>query len=120
MSDTPKWYDVHLPEFQKVAYIKSMKEYTDLYQRSIEDPDSFWSEQAKRYLEWEKDWDFVLRYDVDALDNNLVLLWQDAKHLPLSAGILTANDSHLIALGDMHSLRSLSLAPVTGRLPIHQ
>jgi hypothetical protein len=66
MSDTPKWYDVHLSEFQKIAYIKSMKEYTDLYRRSIDDPDSFWSEQAKRYLTWEKDWDFVLQYDFEA------------------------------------------------------
>ncbi|UCE55840.1 MAG: acetyl-coenzyme A synthetase, partial [Desulfobacterales bacterium] len=66
MSDTPKWYDVHLPEFQKIAYIKSMDEYNDLYNRSIQDPDGFWSEQAKNYLSWEKQWDFVLKYDFDA------------------------------------------------------
>ncbi len=66
MSDTPEWYDAHLSEFQKTAYIKSMEEYTDLYQRSIEDPDGFWSEQAKRYLVWERDWDFVLKYDFEA------------------------------------------------------
>ncbi|MDH4207215.1 MAG: AMP-binding protein, partial [Desulfobacteraceae bacterium] len=65
MSDTAKWYDAHLPEFQKIAYIKSMDEYTHLYQRSIDDPDGFWSEQARRYLSWEKDWDFVLKYDFE-------------------------------------------------------
>jgi acetyl-CoA synthetase len=65
MSDTAKWYDAHLPEFQKIAYIKSMDEYTHLYQRSIDHPDGFWSEQAKRYLSWEKEWDFVLKYDFE-------------------------------------------------------
>jgi len=66
MSDTPKWYDVHLPEFQKIAYIKSVDEYQALYKRSIEDPAGFWSEQALNYLSWEKEWDFVLNYDFEA------------------------------------------------------
>ncbi|UCE51346.1 MAG: acetate--CoA ligase, partial [Desulfobacterales bacterium] len=47
------------------AYIKSMDEYNDLYNRSIQDPDGFWSEQAKNYLSWEKQWDIVLQYDFD-------------------------------------------------------
>jgi acetyl-CoA synthetase len=66
MSDPPKWYDIHLPEFQKIAYIKSRDEYNDLYDRSIQDPDGFWSEQANNYLSWEKQWDFVLQYDFEA------------------------------------------------------
>ena len=52
MVDTPKWYDLHLPKFQEIAYVKSMDEYQDLYQRSLDDPDGFWSEQARRYLSW--------------------------------------------------------------------
>ena len=52
MVDTPKWYDLHLPKFQEIAYVKSMDEYQDLYKRSLDDPDGFWSEQAKRYLSW--------------------------------------------------------------------
>lgn len=65
MVDTPKWYDVHLPKFQEIAYVKSMDEYQNLYKRSLEDPDGFWSEQAKKYLSWEKEWDFVLDYNFD-------------------------------------------------------
>ena len=52
MVDTPKWYDAHLPKFREIAYVKSMDEYQDLYQRSLDDPDGFWSEQARRYLSW--------------------------------------------------------------------
>jgi len=66
MSDTPKWYDAHLPEFQKIAYINSMDEYQALYQRSIENPDGFWAEQADKYLAWGKKWDSVLKYDFEA------------------------------------------------------
>ena len=63
MSETQKWYDGHLAEYQKVAYIKSMEEYKELYRRSIEEVDTFWAEQARKYLTWAKEWDFVLDYD---------------------------------------------------------
>ncbi|MEX1055970.1 MAG: AMP-binding protein, partial [Rhodothermales bacterium] len=33
------------------AYVGSMKEYREMYSRSVEDPESFWSEQARR-IEW--------------------------------------------------------------------
>ena len=65
MEETPKWYDAHLGEFRKVAYIKGKEEYEGLYRRSIDDPDGFWAEQAKAYLTWDREWDSVLRYDFD-------------------------------------------------------
>jgi acetyl-CoA synthetase len=65
MDDTPKKYDAHLEDYQKIAYIKSREEYDQLYKRSIEDPESFWAEQANAYLSWKKTWDFVLRYDFE-------------------------------------------------------
>ena len=65
MTEAPKWYDTHLKEYQKTAYIKSREEYDVLYRQSIEDPDRFWGEQARKYLTWEKEWDFVLKYDFD-------------------------------------------------------
>ena len=65
MSDTRKWYDAHLAEFQKTAYIKSWEEYRTLHKRSLEDAEGFWSEQAGTYLSWEKEWDSVLNYDLE-------------------------------------------------------
>lgn len=47
MEEIPKWYDAHLEDYQKVAFIKSRAEYEKLYQRSIEDPGGFWAEQAQ-------------------------------------------------------------------------
>ncbi len=65
MADAPKWYDAHLEEYRKIAYIKSMEEYRRLHKMSLENPDEFWAEQAEKYLSWEKKWDFVLKYDFE-------------------------------------------------------
>ena len=65
MENTPKWYDAHLEEYRKIAYVKSMDEYKEMYRRSIEDADAFWSEQAREYITWYKEWDTVMRYDFE-------------------------------------------------------
>ena len=38
-------------ELSKEAYIKSMAEYQEIYQRSIHDPEGFWAEMAEQ-LDW--------------------------------------------------------------------
>ncbi len=63
MSEHREIYDAHLAEYQKTAFVKGMDEYQRLYRQSIDDPEKFWGEQAKKYLSWEKEWDFVLKYD---------------------------------------------------------
>jgi acetyl-CoA synthetase len=49
-------------ELSKKAYIKSMKQYKDIYQKSIDDPDAFWGEAAEQ-LDWIKKWDTVSQAD---------------------------------------------------------
>lgn len=51
-----------LKEFSQEAYIKSMAEYEEMYNRSMSDPDGFWSEMAAQ-LHWFKPWDKVVEYD---------------------------------------------------------
>jgi len=46
-------------EFANAAHVKSVKEYEELHQRSIDDPEGWWSEQASN-LKWQKPWDTVL------------------------------------------------------------
>jgi acetyl-CoA synthetase len=65
MTEETKWYDSHLETYRKLACIQSAEEYLKLYNRSIEDPESFWAEQARSFLSWDREWDFVLRYDFD-------------------------------------------------------
>ncbi len=63
MAREQKWYDAHLSEYQKIAFIKSKDQYEEMYRRSLEEPDTFWSEKAKEHLSWYKEWDFVLNFD---------------------------------------------------------
>ncbi len=65
MGNAPKWYDDHLTAFSRAAFIRSVGEYEQIYKRSMEDIESFWSEMARDYLSWEKEWDFVLRHDIE-------------------------------------------------------
>jgi len=49
-------------ELIEKAYIKSLDEYKELYQRSIKDPEGFWGELAEQ-LDWYQKWDKVLVED---------------------------------------------------------
>ncbi len=50
-------------EFSEKAYIASMKEYEEVYKKSVDDPEKFWAEMAEQNLTWYKKWDKVLEYD---------------------------------------------------------
>jgi acetyl-CoA synthetase len=93
MAKAPKWYDNHLADYQKIAYVKSREEYESLYKESIENPDVFWAEQARKYLSWEKEWDFVLQYD-----------FNDARIEWFGQGVLNATynclDRHMDSIKD--------------------
>ena len=45
-------------DIKKNAHI-DREAYKAMYQRSIDEPESFWAEQAKAFLTWEKPWDTV-------------------------------------------------------------
>jgi acetyl-CoA synthetase len=47
--------------FQRSAHIQSMDDYRVLYDRSINDPEGFWAEQAHT-LRWSRQWDRVLEW----------------------------------------------------------
>ena len=37
--------------------------YTELYHRSVEDPEGFWSERAREFVTWFKPWQTTLEHD---------------------------------------------------------
>ena len=47
-------------ELSKQAYIKSMDEYRQVYQKSVSDPEGFWGEMAEQ-IDWYRKWDKVLQ-----------------------------------------------------------
>ncbi len=48
--------------FQAKAHIPSIEQYREMYQRSVDDPDGFWTEMADQFF-WQKRWSKVREYD---------------------------------------------------------
>ncbi len=86
-----KIYDV--PEkIAKHAHINA-KQYHEMYERSINDSDAFWSEQADEFLTWSKRWDKVQEWDY----NDVKINWFLGGKLNVSYNCL---DRHLESRGD--------------------
>ena len=63
-----KTYDV--PEnIAESAHINA-KRYREMYQRSINDSDAFWGEQAEEFLSWSSKWDKVQDWDYNEANIN--------------------------------------------------
>jgi len=56
------------------AYLKNMEEYQAMYQKSIDDPDGFWSEMADDFY-WYSKWDEVRGYNYDRREGPISIEW---------------------------------------------
>ena len=75
MSDSSASELVHPPKAaSKGAYLKSHDEYKAMYDRSISDPDGFWSEVADEF-HWFKKWDKVRSYNYDRREGPVSIEW---------------------------------------------
>lgn len=50
-------------EFASKAAVSSFDQYKQMYDKSIQDPEAFWAEQAEKELHWFKKWDRVLEWN---------------------------------------------------------
>ncbi len=71
------------------------EQYAALYQRSIEQPEAFWAEQAEQFVTWSRKWDRVLEYSYDP--ENLYIKWFEGGKLNVAFNCL---DRHLETRGD--------------------
>ncbi len=58
--------EIHLhkvPEQARQRAHISLEQYQSMYKASLEQPDQFWSEQAKQFLDWSQPWNNVSSYD---------------------------------------------------------
>ena len=76
-------------EFAAQANINA-EQYKEMYQRSIDDPDGFWAEQANKYVSWFKPWDTVSDWSFNKED--LHIEWFKNAKLNVSYNCL---DRHL-------------------------
>jgi len=92
MSDI-KLYDVPA-DFAAQANITDAQ-YTEMYQRSIDDPEGFWAEQAEKFLDWSRPWDKVSDWSYDQKD--LHIKWFEGGKLNVSENCI---DRHLATRGN--------------------
>jgi len=72
-------------------------QYLALYQKSIEQPEIFWAEQAEQFLDWQQPWDKVMEYDYPKGK----ISWFAGGKLNVSVNCL---DRHLSTRGDQVAL----------------
>ena len=92
MSDV-KQYPVPA-EFAAKSHIDDAR-YQEMYQRSVEDPEGFWAEQAEQFVTWFKPWDKVLDWSYDK--KGLYIKWFEGGKLNVSYNCI---DRHLDDRGD--------------------
>ena len=68
-------------------------QYLEMYQRSVDDPEGFWAEQANQFITWSKPWNKVLDWDFTKGD----IRWFEGAQLNVSYNCL---DRHLATRGD--------------------
>ena len=56
------------------AHLKNMEEYQTMYQKSIDDPEGFWTEVADEF-HWYSKWETVSRYNYDRRDGPILVEW---------------------------------------------
>ena len=73
------------------------KKYQKMYQESINDPEEFWSTQAKEFVSWYSSWDKILDWDY----HKAKIKWFDGAKLNVSYNCI---DRHLGARGDQTAI----------------
>ena len=56
------------------AFFQNMDQYKEMYQRSIDDPDAFWAEEAEKFF-WFKKWDQVRNYNYNVKNGPISIEW---------------------------------------------
>ncbi|MFH2125327.1 MAG: AMP-binding protein, partial [Pseudomonadota bacterium] len=60
--------------FTEKAHIKSLDQYKKMYDRSLSDPDGFWSEVAEQFY-WKKKWDKVQEFNYAKSKGTVSIKW---------------------------------------------
>jgi len=56
------------------AYFQNMDQYAEMYNRSIEDPEKFWAEEAGKFV-WFKKWDQVRKFNYNVKNGPIFIEW---------------------------------------------
>ncbi len=91
-------FPVHpVPESLRQSAHIDAEQYQAMYQRSMEDPEGFWSDMAQEFLDWDAPWDSVCHYDFQKGEAS----WFAGGKLNVSVNCI---DRHLPSRGDQTAL----------------
>jgi acetyl-CoA synthetase len=83
----------HVKKDAVVLFHSNVESYRSMYQDSIDNPEAFWAEQAKLFLDWIEPWDAVMNYDYQTGH----IRWFEGGTLNVSVNCI---DRHLESRGD--------------------
>ena len=94
-------FKFHAPdEYRKNAWVKTIDEYEEMYNRSIEKPDEFWTEMAEQF-HWKKKWDTVRDFNYSISNGPIHIEWFKGGKTNIAYNCL---DRHLKNRGDQTAL----------------
>jgi len=82
------------------AWIKNMDQYREMYERSIQDPEGFWAEQAEAFF-WYKKWDTIRDYNYNVKKGNVFIEWFRGAKTNITVNCI---DRHLEQRGDQTAI----------------
>ena len=85
---------------REAAWVKTEEEYREMYRRSVEEPDEFWSEVADTF-HWYARWDQVRAYNFDIRKGPIQIEWFRGAKTNITVNCL---DRHLDTRGDQIAL----------------
>ena len=86
--------------FSSNALISTMDEYEKKYQQSLEDPNTFWGEEAEQFI-WYKKWDTVRQFNYDVRKGSIFIEWFKGGKTNI---VLNCIDRHLETRGDQTAI----------------
>ncbi len=86
--------------FTEKAHIKSLEQYKEMYDRSLSDPEGFWTEMADQF-HWFKKWDKVTEHNYNRNDGKIDIKWFIGGKTNITYNAL---DRHLETRGDQPAI----------------
>ena len=86
--------------FSSTALISSMDEYKNKYQRSLDDPDGFWGEEAEQFI-WFKKWGTVRQFNYDIRKGSISIEWFKGGKTNIAVNCI---DRHLKTRGEQTAI----------------
>ena len=86
--------------FSSNALISSMDEYKNKYQRSLDDPDGFWGEEAEQFI-WFKKWGTVRQFNYDVRKGSISIEWFKGGKTNIAVNCI---DRHLETRGEQTAI----------------